>query len=248
MRISETNLPEKVSRDAILESLFEVRFETDVVQEIFFGKIIENWGDAIQQRIGFEMPLPFRMMDPNMRFAPMIELKEHQGGGALRFGPQILGFHQAAPYPGWRTFKTAIEKAVRTLFMATSDKLTISRLGMRYINALTPVGHRIPSIADLDFNLTIAGDAAPSKLNINFTHEIDARTASTVRIATKDFVESSALPIDTSVIVDIDVFSPTETSFVNLEDALKWVDRAHTTEKVEFFRLFKKPHVDAWKI
>ena len=119
---------------------------------------------------------------------------------------------------------------------------------MRYINALTPAGHRIPSVADLDFNLTIAGDVAPSKLNINFTHDIDARTSSTVRIATKDFVESSALPIETSVIVDIDVFSPAETSFVNLEDALKWVDRAHTAEKVEFFRLFKKPHVDAWKI
>jgi len=53
----DLKLPTKLKRDAILESVLELRFATAVVSEVFLGKLIQHWPNYQQRRLAaYEIP------------------------------------------------------------------------------------------------------------------------------------------------------------------------------------------------
>jgi uncharacterized protein (TIGR04255 family) len=128
------------------------------------------------------------------------------------------------------------------LFTKT-EQLRVKRLGLRYLNALKPDPHHINSIADLDLSLHISGDVISSKVNINFTSLIDDNSSSMVRIATKEFLQG-AVPPNTSVYIDVDVFTHDGFSTSDQAAVTNWVETAHAHGKVEFFHLLKQDTID----
>jgi uncharacterized protein (TIGR04255 family) len=137
-----------------------------------------------------------------------------------------------------------LERVVETLFEKAED-LVVKRLGFRYLNALTPNLHHIRSIADLDLKLEIASEALSSNVNVNFTTSIGNDSSCTVRIATKEFIQ--AIPQDTSVFVDVDVFTHDGFKSSDRSAVNAWLDFAHTQEKREFFHLFKQDTIEKLK-
>jgi uncharacterized protein (TIGR04255 family) len=240
-----TELPRKLKHDAIVEALVELRFNTPTVTEVFLGRLIEhrNWEGWQQRQLpAYNIPPQFRQIDPNLQFTPIIELAERDGGAALRIGSSVVSYHRRAPYVGWARFKPELERVVESLF-ASGAKITVKRLGLRYMNALRPNLHNITSIADLDLELVVSQDVISSAVNINFTTDIGRQSACTVRIATKEFIQG-AVPEDTTVFVDVDVFTSDSFSTTDISAVNHWVDFAHTQEKNEFFHLFKQSTID----
>ena len=140
---------------------------------------------------------------------------------------------------GWAIFKPELLSVINTLFRATKGALVVKRLGLRYMNALRPVVHFVNSIMDLDMQLVVAEGPVADHVNVNYTSAVGQNTSCTVRVATKDFVQG-ALPEDTSVYLDVDVF--TNEGFETKQElgVGEWVEFAHTQEKAEFFHLFKQ--------
>jgi uncharacterized protein (TIGR04255 family) len=114
------------------------------------------------------------------------------------------------------------------------------------MNALQRDIHKIASISDLDLKLAIAAETITANVNINFTTDIDKNTACMVRIATPDFVEGS-LPENSSVYVDVDVFTKPSFKTTNKAEVLHWIEAAHTREKEQFFRLLSDSTIDSLK-
>lgn len=244
-----TPLPEKLKNDAIVEALLEIRFESKAIPEVFLGRVVDNphWQGFQQHQLpAYQIPANFRNINPDVRYAPIIELIGAEGKTALRFGPSVLSYHRLAPYDRWATFNPELERVVATLFDTTQKEgVTVKRLGLRYLNALTSKLHQITSIKDLDLKLTVAADEVVDNVNINFTNRLANDSWCTVRIATKDFIQGVAP--DTNIFVDVDVYTTDDFSSSDKAQVNKWIVDAHTIEKTEFFRLFTQPTIDAWK-
>jgi uncharacterized protein (TIGR04255 family) len=232
-------LPKELKHDSIVETVFEIRFDTSAIPEVFFGRLAEcsSWQNFQQRRLpAADIPSPMRRADPGLRFAPSFELREANGQRAVRIGPQVLSFHKFAPYWGWAKQLPALQEALQQLF-SKAGPVNARRLGFRYLNALTNSLHGIRGLSDLDMSVKVAGQLISDHGNVNFKTMPAAEMECTVRVATPDFVEGAPLPNGTTVFIDVDVSTPDRFRSGDQQKILDWIDRAHTEEKVAFFRL-----------
>ncbi len=239
-------LPRKLKHDGIVEALLEIRFDTPAVLEVLYGRLadIPSWQGFIQRRLPTaDIPAPMRNLDPQLRFAPSFELRETNGQRSIRIGPQAVSYHRGAPYVGWSRFKPELFEVVDQLF-AKAGSLTIHRLGLRYLNALTKGRHGLSRVSDLNVRLYVAEERLVGNLNVNFTKDVSQETKCTVRVATTEFVQGH-LPQDTAAYVDVDVH--TNDSFrANEAPAVReWIDFAHDEEKKAFFGLLPPEIINA---
>jgi len=240
-------VPSKLKNDAIVEALFEMRFSASTIPEIFYGRLADHtpWKGFEQRRLpAYEIPAPIRQADQNLRFQPVFELRD-AGNRAVRIGDQVLSYHRLPPYVGWSKFAPELHEAIDGLFAAVHG-LTVQRLGFRYINAIRPDLHGIASISALDLTIAVASEPISKNVNLNFTTFLTEDTQCTVRLATAEFVQG-VLPPNTSVVVDVDVF--TKESFKTTERAKvkQWIEFAHVKEKEHFFRLLTDETISALK-
>lgn len=241
------SIPAKLKHDAIVEALFEIRFEMTTIPEVFFGRLAEYapWKGFTQAPMpAYNIPAALRQADPNLRYQPVFALVEG-AERAVRIGPQVLSYHRRMPYVGWAKFKPELEEVIAGVF-EKADGLRVERLGLRYLNALRTDVHGIKSISDLNLKLEIAGERVSGNANVNFTTGDSSDTVCTVRIATTEFIQGD-LPANTSVYVDVDVF--TKKGFETKDEAVvkDWIEAAHTKEKEQFFRLLTDATIESLK-
>jgi uncharacterized protein (TIGR04255 family) len=239
-------IPAKLKHDAIVEALLEVRFDTTTIPEVLLGRLADcaSWKGFEQDRMpAYEIPAFLRQADPNLRYQPIFELHNTEKNRALRIGGHVLSYHRLTPYESWSKFKPELDAAIDALF-AKAEGLTISRLGLRYINAIRPEFHQISSILQLDLTLAVEQEAVVSNVNINFTTDLSDDTQCTVRVATTEFVQGT-LPPGSRVLIDVDVFTKESFKINDAQKVKQWVESAHIMEKEQFFRLLTDATIDA---
>lgn len=235
------DLPKRLKADSILEAVFEVRFNSDtsIVPEIMFGRMAgaSEWKDFRPARLPTaDIPAPIRRSDPNLMYAPSIELTAPDGGIRVRFGPQSFSYARVGNYPGWDDHLSAeIDKAIDNLFGNVPD-ITATRLGLRYINALKSDVHGVERASDLAINVTVAGEAIGDSMNLNFVKKLEPNQTATCRIASIDLAKGT-IPEKSTVIIDIDVYTDAEFRTTDIAVVKAWVAKAHETEKKSFFAL-----------
>lgn len=243
-------LPDKLKNDAIIEVHFEIRFSMQGIPEVFFGRIAEcaAWKNFKPSQLPvYQIPAAMRYADPNLRYQPLFALIDEDEKRALRIGPQIIVYSRNMPYVGWQLFKKEINEVISALFEKAGDSLSIERLGLRYLNALRSDFHGIRSIADLDMKIAIKGEQIKGSVNVNITTGGTSDTACTVRVATPDVILGT-LPPETSVYVDVDVFTDQKDFFTSDRTFVeKWIERSHDVEKKNFFRLLKQKTIESLK-
>ena len=248
MATHDKPIPTKLKHDAIVEALLEIRFDAATIPEIFFGRLADYgpWKGFRQSHLPtYNIPAPLRQADKDLRYQPVFELKDVSGRRAVRIGGHVLSYHRTAPYVGWNAFEPELHEAIEGLF-AKTEGLMIRRLELRYLNALRPDVHGIRSISDLDLTLAIAHEDLVDRVNINFQRDLFEDTRCTIRIATKEFVRG-ALPVDTSIFVDVAVSTKGVFQTTEGAKAKDWVHFAHKKEKEQFFRLLTDETIDALK-
>jgi uncharacterized protein (TIGR04255 family) len=186
-------LPAKLREDAILEAILELQFEAATIPEVFAGRVIDNapWKGFKQNRLpATEMPPTLRRMNPALRYMPDFELSEEAGGSrrVVRFGPSVLSFHRVQGYVGWAAFRPELEEAVDVLF-SKAEGLTVTRLGLRYINVFTEARHGIRSLNDLDVGIRVAESPLQGKVNLNYITRLKPKFDCKISIATPGFVQ-----------------------------------------------------------
>jgi uncharacterized protein (TIGR04255 family) len=243
------NLPKKLKHDAIVEVAFEVRFDPDPesIEEVVLGRLADTreWRGFTQRRLPLaDLSAAFRRADPNLRYQPAVDLVGKDARTIIRIGPQTVAYTRRAPYPGWEEgFGLETTHVIDTLFKAM-PRLSVTRLGLRYINALRSDLHGISGVDNLNLSVMLAGSALTERLNLNYTVPVAADSSCTVRIATRDLAEGM-IPDNTTIVADLDVFTnePYQTS--NIGKIKEWKDSAHIAEKRRFFQLLKPDTIEA---
>jgi uncharacterized protein (TIGR04255 family) len=201
-------LPKKLKTDAILEAVFEIRFEPDpsLVSEILFGRFADadEWRAFRQARLpAADIPASIRRADPNLRYQPSIDLGSPDGGISVRIGPQVIAYSRRGNYPGWDQFGVELERVIYHLYRIIPEA-QVSRLGLRYINALRSDAHGIKSIDDMAISISVADGKLLNSMNLNFKSRIGTDFETMSRVASVDLAEGN-IPEHATVIVDIDV-------------------------------------------
>ena len=244
-----TPLPERLRNDAIVEALLEIQFETGTLPERFIGRMTDSgpWKDVEQRYLpAHQLPPSVRQMDPITRVMPTIEMSfTGDEPRLLRVGPNVVSYHRAKKYVGWETFKLELDSTIDYLF-AAAESVRITRLGLRYLNAVNPALHGIRSVADLDLAISVAGEGLNGDVNLNFIVDLGATGKCTVRVATRGIIQGP-LPENTSAYIDIDVYTDPGFGCTSAVEAKEWIVVAHEREKTEFFHLFTQATIDLLK-
>jgi uncharacterized protein (TIGR04255 family) len=239
-------IPLKLKHDFILEVVFELRFETSTLPEVLFGRLADHapWRGFRQEPLpAYSIPAVMRQTDPNLRYQPVLQLVGEDGRRSVRVGPQVASYHRTAPYVGWLQFSKELEEFFHGVF-GRSENTTVSRLGIRYINAATKELHGVSAFTDLDIRLTVKEHQIVEQVNVNYLNEHQRDTQSTVRIATPDLVIGT-VPSGATLMIDVDVYTKSGFSTTDPNYVSDWAGFAHGEEKKQFFRLLKPSTIEA---
>ncbi|TPG41225.1 TIGR04255 family protein [Sphingomonas koreensis] len=241
-------LPKKLSRDAILEALLEIRFDTKQVGEVLVGRLASAAlfeGYSVSRLPISGIPAEAREADENLRFQPTLQMASPSPGELVKIGSHVISLHVVAPYPGWDALSERLKLMIETLFEAVRD-VYISRLGLRYINAITP-HHGVNRISDLQFRAELGGKQVNSEMVVSHRFEVDSESQGTISLATPSFVSGPNLPTECAAFVDIDIFTTRALGRTEPERVFDWVEKAHDAEKTAFFGLFSDAQIEKLK-
>jgi uncharacterized protein (TIGR04255 family) len=241
-------LPTKLKNDAILEAVVEIRFEPDpsLVPEIFIGRFADHKdlsGFKHARLASADIPAQIRKADPHLRYLPSIEMTSPDGGKVLRIGPQSVAYSRRAPYPGWtESFANELRNVVDHLYQV-APAVPVSRLGLRYVNALKFDKHGIKGIGDLAIGISVNKNPLSDHLNLNFKTSVGSDFETITRIASIDLAEG-IIPENSTVIIDIDVYTGTTFRATDVTEVQAWIVEAHDYEKDAFFTVLGEENME----
>jgi uncharacterized protein (TIGR04255 family) len=234
------SLPERIEPDAIFEALVEFRFEHTELPELVLGRLLDLalWEGYAQVRLpAADIPQPIRESDQQLRFQPLVEFRKSNGNRVAKIGGHVLSYHVTGPYPGW----TAYREEIGGILLEATAKLKspqLSRIGIRYINVLRPDKHHVRGLADTNVVLKVGNAELIDSVVVNYMRSGE-RHSTTVRIATPDLVAGN-VPPGFSLLCDIDVATKAGLVIGSYDEAMGWIEDAHTLEKTEFFALLPR--------
>ncbi|MCG7349310.1 TIGR04255 family protein [Sphingomonas sp. ACRSK] len=236
----------RLVKDGIQEAVCELRFETQNSPEITIGRLTDApvWRGYSQTRLPTaDVPEQLRKAEESFRFAPSYQLvSPNEASEFVRVGPNVVSCHRLAPYPGWETFGPEIWRTIEALYATVRDA-RITRVGFRYVNALSEAAHFIRGASDLNVSVTAGDNDVGAEFVLVYSRELESRHTVQVSLATPKFVQvADGSGFD--VLIDIDVSTPAGFSITGLEEARGWIELAHTYLKQEFFRLIPTTVVD----
>ena len=242
----KNDLPNHLKNDAIIEANFETRFDADPasISEVLIGRLADfsDWRGYTQRRLPTaDIPAALRRADPNLRYQPAVDLISPDGITTVRIGPQSLAYSRRAPYPGWGDYGPRAASVIDVLF-AIVPAAKITRLGLRYIDALRSDVHEIAGMQSLNLSVMVNKKPLTDSLNLNYKSPVFDGSSCTVRLATRDFAQGQ-IPENTSVITDIDVFTDDPYMGKTAIDAKNWLTAAHLEAKERFFQLLTEDSI-----
>jgi uncharacterized protein (TIGR04255 family) len=234
-----TNGQRKLKKDAIVEALFEMRFNSTALPELYIGRLASEIasleeGMSIQRLPIADLPAPLRRADPSLAYQPTLQAQNKAGSRLARVGETVISWHVLGKYPGWPVFQPEIAS-----LMARVEKVlegaSLVRLGLRYLNFFKTNDHFVEGVKDLSLDVAVNGTVIDYPIAINYHRDFPNHRLAT-KIATREFIEPR--PEDVSLLVDIDVHTD-ERPCPQIADALRWVEEAHSILEDEFFNLLK---------
>jgi uncharacterized protein (TIGR04255 family) len=232
-------IPEILSRDAILEVNFEIRFEPsqNSMPEIILGRLSEPYlqkGFSVERLPIGEIPQAVRDRDASLQYQPLVRLHSKDSQFRVSVGNRSYNFAVVRKYCGWKELIKELRRFIQHFFQSNIHT-EIQRLGLRYQNALTSPDHCIESLFDLNVELAIAGEEVSTPVSITYTKQHTSTLKSICRIVSSEYVQGD-VPKGTSALIDIDMFSDAFGTGSE-ETVLEWAEVAHQHEKLQFFSI-----------
>jgi len=233
-----SGVPKHIEPDAIIEAMVDFRFEHSDLPELVLGRLLDLplWENYTQTRLPTaDIPQPIREANPQLRYQPLVELRSKDASRIVKIGGHVMSYHIPKPYPGWAIFQQEIGDILKEAISRLRSP-QISRIGFRYINVFRPDEHHIHGISETNINLRVGNEELTNSVMINYIRKNSTEHIVTVRIVTPDLVESS-IPTGYSLLCDIEVATSSGNFIATYDDAINWIDTAHSIEKSEFFSL-----------
>jgi uncharacterized protein (TIGR04255 family) len=232
----EKKTPSHINPCPIAEAVVELQFEPSIDADAVYGVLYSHFSKEFSQteRLAIlDIPSPIRRSDPNLKYQPQYQLKNHNF--ILQVGSHMTSLVTYNSYCGWDKFQPKLlsvfdNNVIKNIFKE------INRFGLRYINWF-----EIDIFNEMTLSLDFKGEKYSAKgtsLTTVFSEDI---YKATVRITNDARIASS--PIAGSII-DIDVqMQPVPDDF--LVNLVSYIEKAHDFEKRVFFSLLKESFINS---
>jgi len=230
------HLPVSLDRSPLLESIFEIRFETsipsagDLLPGILFLKLKESYPNIEALPIS-NVPRSIREQDPALVFQPSHRLIGNNM--IVQIGDRVLSI-SAQNYPGWEAFKSAIIQLLDVAFeTGFIDKLC--RYSFRYVNLLPKI-EGSPEMSLLNLDIAVSG-SPPLERGLQLRFEQDDNDYTTIiQIALQSSLQQPDMNSVFGVLVDVDtLMSNPSPDF--LSSISRHLDPCHAALKTAFFSI-----------
>lgn len=232
-------LPKKIDPCPIVDSLFEVRFVSNVPSQAVLG--------MVYQKLRPEFPgvttLPLAAMpEATIQANPTLLFQAHYRLEGERFvmlvGPRSVSVAIKGAYPGWNAmfpkFIEIIDKVLQTELIANPG-----RFGLRYINFFP---RDVLSRLVLSFSIQ---NQSISGRETFFKTILDWNTLKVILQVGKDVLVTNNVTgqVATGSVIDIDCFTTPNNSTLDRQ-IREFLEVAHTAEKQLFFGLLNPDFLD----
>lgn len=230
-------LPKKLNRDTIIDSVVELRFDTSLPRSVVFGVIYNEIKDefpVVEESALASIPESVRNNDPNLGFQPLYRVKNDKY--VVQIGTNMIAISSFPNYLGWKEFSEKCKWLVQVVYRLKVISV-VQRIGVRYINRFEG-----DIIRDTNVNLSfssIEGEVSFSNLifHINYPDTV-FNSMIQYRLETMGIssMQTTVVDIDTS----IDKLESSEFDYV-------WskIEEGHTIEKRIFFGLLQDHYIDS---
>lgn len=161
----------------------------------------------------------------NIGSTPLMRFSSEDEKQIMQIGAYLLSLHHLKPYSSWEKFLPLIKESFDAYCTVASPK-SIHRIGLRYINLIELANQNIKLSDYFEFRPhngpRLPDSIGPFVLATQFPFEA-ARDAAKVQISSI----AGAVAHDLHILLDIDYFL-VRAEEVTLNDALHWLDNAHT--------------------
>ena len=226
------NLPRSISPCPIVETVFEVRFDTSTPGDAVLGLVYQ----ALREQLPKMEVLPIGTLPASMRQAdPTLDYQPHHRltGGPLAalIGPRVFALTWSGDYPGWTEFSRIVSQAFDKV-KVTGLIESVERFGLRYISLFPG-----DVLSRMTLGLTLNGSPLVGRGTSMRT--LLERPGCQCQLHIGKDMALAGNPSKGGTIIDIDAHLASDPQTA-LPDVPAFLETAHLAEKELFFSLLKE--------
>ncbi len=234
-------IPKKIDICPIVDSVVELRFESNIFPNAVFGLIFNSLKDEypkVEKLPILQLPEQLRDADPNFKYKAHYKILSDDGY-SVQIGSDVIVIGAPTPYPGWDKFSGKIYFVINEILKLNIIDRVI-RLGLRLINFFD-----INIFDQVNLNISINEEPLNPTNTVLRTEIYKENFHNTLQIAnnTTRIIDSKNV---VGSIIDIDTFKNySGTSFNSIFK--NEIESAHNVEKEIFFSLLKEDFLNSLK-
>jgi len=224
---------------SIVESVFDIFFETTAITENFLGLVEQVDGfEEITKLPILQIPEAIRKNDPNFKFQPLYEIRSKTNADyRVMLGDGMVGVAISEEYKGWdKSFYPQIEKLFKT-FLASDKVIEINRIGLRYVNFLP--NENIFDTGKLDVKIANS-ETSNKKIFLKIEDCVEDICYSKTVINHTEYIKSSI----SGSIIDIVTSIESNTKELLKETIFKDINRLHGISKEKFKEVISNEYIE----
>lgn len=236
-------IPTKLDNCPIIESVLEIRFDSNIDRNIVFPILYSSISGDFQEPVALpilQIPDNIKEVDPNLCFQPYYRLAlKDDPNVSLQIGPRVIAFSFTQSYKGWDAFKDYVTKYVG-IFQGTNVIKKVLRMGFRVINFFEWDIYK----KGTELKISLSGAEIPYTETALKTKFINGNYESTVNIinnATLNNIQNKKI----GSVIDIDTCSIYCDNF--FAKVSQYMDEAHSAEKSIFFNMLTDDQINDLK-
>lgn len=235
-------IPIKLNLCPIIESVFEIRFDSSLDANIVFALIYSKLKDdfpKVETLPLSELPASMRDADPNLKYQPAYKLHYKDNENIiLQICAKAVGFSFSPEYCGWNDFSSFVIRYLNRI-KETGVISHVIRIGFRVINFIEG---NVFDGEKINLKIKLGNEEIPYKETSIKTIFSDGDCHSITMIFNEAQLNNVA-PIKKGSVIDIDTFSINCSSF--FEDAPAFLESVHIAEKKVFFNLLTTEYLNS---
>ena len=233
-------IPTKLNLCPIIESVFEIRFDSvldaNIVFALIYGKLKDDFPKVETLPLS-ELPASMRDADPNLKYQPAYKLHYKDNENiVLQICAKAVGFSFTPEYCGWNDFSSFVIRYLNKI-RETEVISHVIRIGFRVINFIEG---NVFDGEKINLKICLRDKEIPYKETSIKTVFSDGDCHSTTMIFNEAQL-NNVTPIKKGSVIDIDTFSVNCSRF--FENAPAFLENVHLAEKKVFFNLLTEEYL-----
>lgn len=233
-------IPTKLNLCPIIESVFEIRFDSaldaNIVFALIYGKLKDDFPKVETLPLS-ELPASMRDADPNLKYQPAYKLHYKDNENiVLQICAKAVGFSFTPEYCGWNDFSSFVIHYLKKIKEAEVVSQVI-RIGFRVINFIEG---NVFDGEKTNLKICLKNEEIPYKETSIKTIFSDGDCHSITMIFNEAQL-NNVTPNKKGSVIDIDTFSVNCSCF--FENAHAFLEKIHLAEKKVFFKLLTEEYL-----